>query len=520
MNRCTLLGLALTLLSAVSAPADAQDLLQWQPSLPDAQALANEHGRLVLLHFWSESCPPCLRLEKSVFHRREFIRAVHANFVPVKVNVYQDRDLARRYEIKSIPTDVVLTADGRELFRSTSPQDVNRYVGMLDEVASHARLAMRPNVATDYSAESVPVHREPAAVGGTDADRLRGAALAPPRTEPSRYSSPPPATAPPGQVPPGQVPPGQVPPGQVPPGQVPPGQVPPGQVPPGQAPSRQVQDNPFLQPSYPERSTSNSMYAQQAGPAPRPNAPVYGYGPPASGAAEQNLDHRGPAPSSYNAPASGGAAGPPPTNFSAPAAPPESRFSNPPPAPPGPGGSAERYAMQDMRPPQITPGHAAAPGRSAPPPAFASGPALPPADMRQLANPAPIVNGERPMLPPGLDGYCPVTMVELDRWQPGDPRWQADFEQRSYWFAGPEQRQQFLRDPARYSPRLGGFDIVRFREQGVFVAGRREHGIELDQPHRFFLFADEASLQRFWSNPGFYEAALRGPNHGAGPGPR
>ena len=109
--------------------------------------------------------------------------------------------------------------------------------------------------------------------------------------------------------------------------------------------------------------------------------------------------------------------------------------------------------------------------------------------------------------PLGLDGYCPVQLSDdikanLHRWTLGDRRWGAIHRGRTYLFCGPEQQQQFLADPDRYAPVLSGNDVVITVEQGQAVAGRREHGLFFN--NRVYLFASEASLEKFRENPPHY----------------
>ena len=136
--------LAFASILALAATALAQDRIPWTHDLAHAQQLANQQQRVMLLHFWGEHCPPCRMLETRVFNRPEVIRAVNVAYVPVKINVSEQPELARRYGVQRIPTDVFVGPDGSELLREISQQDPLKYQARLDQVAAHARLAMRP----------------------------------------------------------------------------------------------------------------------------------------------------------------------------------------------------------------------------------------------------------------------------------------------------------------------------------------------------------------------------------------
>jgi protein disulfide-isomerase len=106
----------------------------------------------------------------------------------------------------------------------------------------------------------------------------------------------------------------------------------------------------------------------------------------------------------------------------------------------------------------------------------------------------------RPTL--GLDGYCPVTMVDQGKWQRGDERFGIVHRGRLYLFAGDAEKQRFWADPDRFAPMLSGNDPVEFVENGRLVPGHRRHGVFYR--NQIYLFVSEASLQQFWNNPQRY----------------
>jgi protein disulfide-isomerase len=139
----TLVLATLVLLTAIQV-GSAQESIQWLHSLPEAQAKAKADNRLVLVHFWSTTCPPCKKLEKTVFPDPRFTQAIGRGYVPVKVNINENPELARRFRVKRIPTDLFLTAEGAEVYRTISPQDPEKYVGLLGQIHEHVMGLKKP----------------------------------------------------------------------------------------------------------------------------------------------------------------------------------------------------------------------------------------------------------------------------------------------------------------------------------------------------------------------------------------
>jgi uncharacterized protein YyaL (SSP411 family) len=108
-------------LLALGSTVTGQDGIAWTTNLRAAQDIAARDGKLILVHFYSDNCPPCRALEKNVFPRPEIAAAIHTNYVPVKVHVDTAPQLAERFGVEGWPTDLILTAAGLEVTRMISP---------------------------------------------------------------------------------------------------------------------------------------------------------------------------------------------------------------------------------------------------------------------------------------------------------------------------------------------------------------------------------------------------------------
>ncbi len=116
------------------APALGQTHLQWNPTLEGAKGQASRSGRLVMVYFWSPSCPVCLETEREVLIQPAVAAWVDAAFIPVKVNSDHSPELVRHYGVQRLPAIVVLGPDGRRLDRvegRMAPQQLSDRLGRL-----------------------------------------------------------------------------------------------------------------------------------------------------------------------------------------------------------------------------------------------------------------------------------------------------------------------------------------------------------------------------------------------------
>ena len=109
-------------------------------------------------------------------------------------------------------------------------------------------------------------------------------------------------------------------------------------------------------------------------------------------------------------------------------------------------------------------------------------------------------------MPLGLEGYCPVALMESGNWVEGQARWGARHRGRTYLFSGLEQQQAFLSDPDRYSPALSGDDPVAAIDGGKISAGQRRYGVTYQQ--RIYLFESPETRAAFAANPQRYTSRV------------
>jgi YHS domain-containing protein len=460
---CCALASVLFLVPGVGASPNE---VPWITDPYQARQLAQQQQRLLLMHFYSDSCPPCRKLDRDVFPRPEVIKAINASYVAAKINAERFQEVARQCQVDRYPTDVIIDSTGRTVFRGVTPQDPLRYAVLLDRVAAESRPSNQVLASTSQRQESPrstlappmadrPVGPYQAAYAGTTNDG---------------------ATDRSGQ--------GAIGPWA-------------GAYPP--APSaREWASDRVPRPAVSSDSTSESGYGVTSPPRRgnddydrTPNGPPTAQPPESSSRAQVNFN---PYVKTSGMAASGD------RNASFPAFPPESNPTTSRPDAPGTTGRDDGRMPLPAGPASYAMSEGAFRGPGGTYADLAQRPT--PVERRESAA-ANTVNSDGPGgLPLGLDGFCPVTLAEEQRWQRGDPRSKGQHRDQDYCFASPKHRDKFLTDPDRYTPVLCGYDSVRFLDTGEAIPGKRQHGMWYKD--MIYLFADEISLERFAKAPEFY----------------
>src|SRR5262245_23754229 len=189
-HRISLRGL-LVLAAAILAPVrmNAETLgVAWRTNLDAAKVEAAQTGRLLLLHFYTQSCAPCKVLDQNVLSQPQVGAAVERDFVPVKVDAEQAPALAHMFRIDRVPTEVVLTPQGNVVATLSTPDNPDAYVAQLQNLARHFRQTM-PGAA--------PGPASPAINSAYANLPLQGAAqpVAPPERQNNPYVAGPPSAA-------------------------------------------------------------------------------------------------------------------------------------------------------------------------------------------------------------------------------------------------------------------------------------------------------------------------------------
>ena len=112
MKWIALASLLLAAAISTQAATGAKPAITWGDAVDEALAQSAETGKPVLIHFWTDDCAPCVKQERLIFSDPEVVKAVENRFIPVKVNAKELPDVASKYDVHRVPTDVVVDPGG------------------------------------------------------------------------------------------------------------------------------------------------------------------------------------------------------------------------------------------------------------------------------------------------------------------------------------------------------------------------------------------------------------------------
>lgn len=104
-----------------------------------------------------------------------------------------------------------------------------------------------------------------------------------------------------------------------------------------------------------------------------------------------------------------------------------------------------------------------------------------------------------------MRGFCPVCLVQMRKWVPGEPRFAAIHDGKQYRFPDARRLQMFRANPTRYLPALGGDCVVHYVKTGQRVPGSLTHGAV--HGGRIYFLASEEHRQQFLAAPERYRDA-------------
>lgn len=124
------LGLGLVVLTILLAAVlqvyrdrGGEDRVPWMSDFATALGAAQATNKPILANFTADWCPPCQDMNRLTYSRPEVAQAIDDGFVPLKIDLtnpdHDQEALALRYDVRAIPTRVVIDRDGNPIATSS-----------------------------------------------------------------------------------------------------------------------------------------------------------------------------------------------------------------------------------------------------------------------------------------------------------------------------------------------------------------------------------------------------------------
>lgn len=494
-----LAGFALVLFAS---PTLGQEL-EWKNDLDLAKQQAAKEGKLVLLHFYADWCGPCKQLDTFVFNRKIVAQKINENLVPVKIHSDAHPDLMAEYNIKSIPFDVAITPNGNLVHRQRSPSSSDNYLAMIERLGQmNGRVAKAgTQVAQDSSQfqnqfqnrfqersnqdetssdsmsfNSSPVEFKPDRRSELFADQ-KGQFQSNPTINNDRSSPASPQFVKNQHV-----------------------------TEPAAASNGDFQ-------TAPRKPDFQTIAAKPVGSQASGSSDFQGARTPAN---PTDFQPRSTSPSSSATPQRivNHNVGPMTEGVLEPVFTPKADPTRP--APQALATAQRETSLVPMNAVQANAVQKSVAQQNAP----QKNAWTPPAQPKSIASnlvPQRVATTlkpkTKPVAPPSfaLNGNCPVSLLTISKWVPGNKKFGCVHRGKTYLFASKEHMETFLSDPDRYSPVLAGFDPVAFADQGELNDGKESLGVFMSKAgqQKIVLFESVENRDKFQKSPKRYLEAVR-----------
>ncbi|MDZ7877484.1 MAG: thioredoxin family protein [Saprospiraceae bacterium] len=138
--------LSIVFFALLTLPSFAEEVNFIKDNVRTAIDRAAAEGKLVFLDFWADYCSPCKLMEKYTFTDPSVIQRMNGSYVPVRINIetFDGYDLKAQYNVKLLPTIIVLNSKGKQVARfeeSMSASKLNEILTKYDTKQNRKKFA-------------------------------------------------------------------------------------------------------------------------------------------------------------------------------------------------------------------------------------------------------------------------------------------------------------------------------------------------------------------------------------------
>ena len=109
---------------------------KWLDSFDEAKTRSIEKNIPIILHFEAVWCGACRQMDSAVLNQATVMSHLGTTVIGVRIDADHHADLIAKYEISSLPTEVVIGSDGQEIARFTGSATLSEYTARLEKSSS------------------------------------------------------------------------------------------------------------------------------------------------------------------------------------------------------------------------------------------------------------------------------------------------------------------------------------------------------------------------------------------------
>jgi len=106
------------------------DRIHWY-NYKQGMSLAKKENKRVYLHFYTDWCNYCKEMEQTTFRNRSVINLLNKDFVAIRVNTNKNAKVAGKYNIRPVPDNWFLSANGKKLRNFLGYYEADQFVTVL-----------------------------------------------------------------------------------------------------------------------------------------------------------------------------------------------------------------------------------------------------------------------------------------------------------------------------------------------------------------------------------------------------
>src|SRR5680860_640343 len=117
---------------AASTTESHTTTIEWHRDLTEAIAAAREARKPILIDVYQDNCGGCDRLDDETFADERVLAEVNDRFIPLKLDLFQDRDFTRQQQVYWTPTIMIADHSGKVRYTSVNYLPAAEFLDILD----------------------------------------------------------------------------------------------------------------------------------------------------------------------------------------------------------------------------------------------------------------------------------------------------------------------------------------------------------------------------------------------------